>query len=238
MRRNRLGSIVLSLGLIACGMLGLAFALLGGWVGLQLWQLWPLSVVVVGFFLVSPPLFTRGKRGLGVLFIPGLPILATGGLLLFASVFWAWGAWSWLWPMVILGLAMGFLFAALHVRASGLLVPAIIIGANGALMQFCAVTGWWSIWRFAWAIEPLAVGLALLALYLNHRSPGLLIAGLVLCAIAALGFFQSVALTAFSLVVPVWLIWRLGGPMLLITSGFLVLLLSLLRRPRSPLAAE
>ena len=63
-------------------------------------RLWPSVVTAVGLCFVVPPFLVRGKRGLGALFIPGMPILTTGGILLLASVLNAWSVWAWLWPPV------------------------------------------------------------------------------------------------------------------------------------------
>jgi hypothetical protein len=200
------------------------------------WRLWPMIVVSVGLLFVVPPLLARGKRGLGGLFIPGVPILATGGILLFCSVFDAWEAWEWLWPQEVLALALGFLFAALYMRVIWLLIPGIIIGLNGLLFQVCAITGWWSVWSVAWTIVPLSVGLALLAVYLKQRSRGLLIGGLVLCGLAGVGLVESLIVVFVSAIVPTGWLWRWMGPVTLILVGALFLILSLLhRRPeRSP----
>jgi hypothetical protein len=92
---------------------------------------------------VLPPLAVRGKRGLGALFIPGMPTLATGLILLLASVFRRWDVWAWLWPLEVLALAAGFLVAAIYTRVIELVIPAIIIGLNRLLLQFCTVTGLW-----------------------------------------------------------------------------------------------
>ena len=64
----------------------------------SVWRLWPAIVVGVGAFFMLIPLLWPHKRGLGAFFIIGAPVLATGGILLFTSVFNVWGAWSWLWP--------------------------------------------------------------------------------------------------------------------------------------------
>jgi hypothetical protein len=224
-------SIVTSIILIMVGLLTLAFSLVGPVLGFRIWQLWPLIVVAAGALFVLPPLLVRGKRGLGGLFIPGMPILTTGTILLFASVFRTWDAWSWLWPQEVLAVALGFLFAAIYMRNVWLLIPAIIIGANGVLMQFCAITGLWSVWAVLWAIEPLSVGLALLAVYVKRRSAGLLVAGLTLCALAVLGAVESVAIVSLSALFPVWWLWKWVGPVSVILVGVGLLVWSLVRRP-------
>jgi len=228
---NKQLSIVLSIILIMVGLLTLAFSLVGPVLGFRVWQLWPLIVVAAGALFVLPPLLVRGKRGLGGLFIPGMPILTTGMILLFASVFRTWDAWSWLWPQEVLAVALGFLFAAIYMRNVWLLVPAIIIGANGVLMQFCAITGLWSVWAVLWAIEPLSVGLALLAVYGKRRSAGLLVAGLTLCALAVLGAVGSIAIVSLSALFPVWWLWKWVGPVTVILVGVGLLVWSLIRRP-------
>ncbi len=151
-----------------------------------LWRLWPLLVSALGLGLVLAP-FAFAPRGLKALFIPGLPILMVGALLLWGSIFNSWGIWGYLWPMVILALAFGFFLAALFMRNIWLLIPAIIVGMNGLVFQFCAVTGWWEAWSILWTIEPLSVGLALLVASGGQRR-GLLRAGTILVAVAGLAF--------------------------------------------------
>ncbi len=128
----------------------------------------------------------RWRRGLGILFIPGMPILTTGAILLLASVLNWWRVWKWLWPQEVLALALGCLFAAIYARQIWLLVPAIIIWLNGVLLQFCALTGLWEVWAVLWLIEPLAVGLVFLVVGGRTRSNGLLVAGLIVWGLAGL----------------------------------------------------
>jgi hypothetical protein len=236
---NKQISVLVGIALVLIGGLAMACVLatsvlgLGVW-GWGPWRLWPLVVISVGLLFVVPPLLVRGRRGLGGLFIPGVPVLATGSILLFCSVFDAWGAWEWLWPVEVLGLAVGFLFAALYMRVIWLLIPAVIIGLNGLLFQFCAITGWWSVWAVLWTIEPLSVGLALLAVNFRQPSTGLLTAGVALCVLAGLGFVESFAVVVLSWIFHTGWLWRWVGPVMLILAGCLVLILGLLHRPSSP----
>jgi hypothetical protein len=170
-------SAILGLGLILLGGLALmgnmgapvlGVSLSPFWPFAFLWRetvgrLWPVVVIGLGLLLAAPPVLHPTRRGLGVLFIPALPVLTTGALLLLASLFNWWGLWRWLWPQEVLALALGFLFAAIWMRAPGLAIPAILVGLNGMVFQLCAVTGWWEAWAVLWTIEPLAVGLGLLA---------------------------------------------------------------------------
>lgn len=195
------------------------------------WRLWPLAVVSLGLLLVALPFLARRRRGLGTLFIPGMPVLATGAVLLFTSVFGAWGAWRWLWPVEVVATALGFLFAALYTRALWLLIPAIVIGANGLLFQFCAITGWWNVWSVLWAIEPLSIGLALLVFGLTRRSKGLLVAGAVLLGLGGLSLIGMTAIMSLATVWPGSWLFNLVGPLAIIAAGLLLLILSLLHRP-------
>jgi hypothetical protein len=226
-------SLLVGITLILIGGLSLAFTLLMPRLGMRAWawgawQLWPLVVVAAGLLFVVLPLLVRGRRGLGGLFIPGVPILTTGGILLYASVLDAWHAWEWLWPLEVLAVAAGFLLAAVYMRAIWLLFPAIVVGANGALLQFCAVTGMWESWAVLWAIEPLSVGLAFLLINVRQRARGLFIAGLILCVVAAAGLIGMTA------VFPGWLLVNALGPAILVLAGVLMLAHSLVRRPVSP----
>jgi len=228
MKRQR--SITLSLVLILIGVAMLMLNLGGFFFGFRIWQLWPLLVLLAGLLFVLPPLLLSRKRGLGGLFIPGLPMLTTGAILLFASVFNRWHAWEWLWPLEVISLALGFLFAALYMRVIWLLIPAIIIGANGLLFQFCALTGLWRAWSVLWTVEPLSVGLALLAVNLKRPSAKLLTAGIILCVIAAFGFVGSVAIFSFSTFLPLWWLMKWGLAITLIVLGIGSLIWALSRR--------
>ena len=232
MERRKL--FIVGAALVLLGVLSLLIAgglsLLGFNLGAFVLRLWPSLVTAVGLCFVVPPVLVRGKRGLGALFIPGMPILTTGGILMLASVFNVWGVWAWLWPMELISLAMGFLFAAVYMRLIWLLIPATIVGLNGMVFQFCAVTGLWHWWSVLWVIEPLSVGLALLLVGLRRGIRGLTTAGLILCGIAAFLFMLML------LVLGAW--WPIGlmGPGLLILAGLAALGWGLLRPRIAPRA--
>jgi hypothetical protein len=223
-------SILVGAMLIVMGVLSLAFNLAAPALGLNVWRwgawrLWPLTVVSVGLLFVLSPLLAAGNRSLGALFIPGVPILTTGGILLFTSVFAVWGAWAWLWPLEVLGVAVGFLFAAIYMRVIWLLIPAIIVGANGLVLHFCAVTGLWEAWAVLWTIEPLSAGLSFLIISAKTRSTGFFAAGLIICSVAGVGMIGMTA------VFPWWWLTNLAGPAVLVLVGVLVLLSSTTHRP-------
>jgi hypothetical protein len=228
-------SVIVGGSLILLGVASLIFTSLLSLLGLDvarfMLRFWPGIISVAGLLFVAPPLLIRGKRGLGGLFIPGVPILVTGGILLVASVLDAWPIWSWLWPMEVVAVALGLALAAIYMRVLGLIIPAIIVGINGLVFQFCALTGLWSWWSVLWTIEPLSVGLALLLVGIRKSSRGLLKAAMILCAVAAAGFLLMVTILAGG-----WLI-RLVGPGLIVLAGVLVLLWGLARGRLLPRSA-
>jgi hypothetical protein len=214
-------TIVVGAGLIGLGLMWLMLSLVASLFGINLLgfalRFWPALVSAAGLAFVLPPFLVRGNRGLGGLFIPGVPILVIGGILLIASVLNAWSVWAWMWPMVLLSVALGFGAAALYMDVSGLLIPATIVGINGLVFQFCAVTGLWGWWSVLWTIEPLSVGLALLVFAARTHSPGTVKAGLILCAIAAAGFLLMMTILAGG-----WL-FGLVWPGVLILAGLVLL---------------
>ena len=226
-------SVLAGVALISLGVLSMAFTAglpIFGWGLFAIGRFWPLTVISIGLAFVLPPLFFRQRRGLGGLFIPGMPILTTGGILLFTSVLNWWSAWSWLWPLEVLSVAAGFVLAAIHMRVIWLLIPAIIVGANGLLFQFCAITGLWDVWAVMWTIEPLSVGLSLLLIGARKRRSGLMSAGLILCLVGGVGLIGMAALLSASWL---WFGWswlfRWIGPAVLILAGGLLLFVGLMR---------
>jgi hypothetical protein len=145
-----------------------------------------------------------------------------------------WGAWSWLWPLEVLSVALAFMLAALHMRVIWLMIPAIIIGANGLLFQFCAITGLWQVWAVMWTIEPLSVGMALLLVGARKRRSGLMMAGVLLCGIGGVGLLGMSAVVSTRWLMPGWQwLFRVAGPATLIVVGALLLFGGLAQRWRS-----
>jgi hypothetical protein len=129
--------------------------------------------------------------------------------------------------------AVGFLLAAIYLRVIWLLIPSIIIGANGLLFLFCAVTGLWQVWAVMWTIEPLSVGLALLLIGGLKQRRGLMTAGLLLCVIGGIGLLGMASLMSLAWFANwVWL-FRLLVPAGLVVAGLLILVWSLTRKTAS-----
>jgi hypothetical protein len=225
------GFILIAVGLMMMGLtVGMPMLGFSVWHIFEIWRFWPLTMIGVGLGFVLPPLLFRSRRGLGGLFIPGMPILTTGSILLFTSVLDWWGAWSWLWPLEVLSVAAGFILAALYLRVIWLIIPAFIIGANGLLFQFCAFTGLWEVWAVMWTIEPLSVGLALLLIGARKQRSGLMTAAIMLCCIGGVSFFGMAAILSVTWIAGwLWLL-RFVAPVVLVLGGVVLLLWSLTRQ--------
>jgi hypothetical protein len=173
----------------------------------------------------------------GAVFTGILLILIGGVFLLINLANWLFGAIgievdaSGLWPLILVIAGVVFYLPFLlwwRERQSwiGLLVPGTLLLANGLLLLYQSMTGHWETWAYAWTIEPIAVGLSLFLMYLlGKQDRGLLIAagivgGIGLVMLVIFGSFMGGPLI------------RIAGPLLLIASGGIVLLASLLR-PRT-----
>ena len=225
MKTERSLSLIFGAALIAIGMLSLLGNTL---LAMQAWRLWPLTVVIAGIALTLPGFLGLKKRGLGSFFIPGIPVLTTGGILLFASLFDNWNVWALAWPLEVIALALGFALAAIFMRVVGLAIPAMIIGVNGLMLAFCNLTGLWESWAILWPIEPLAIGLGLLIVSVINRSSGAKVAGMILTGIAGGGFFIASFISMFNDT-----ILRFAGPGMLIVSGLILVSAQWLKRPVS-----
>jgi hypothetical protein len=118
-------------------------------------------------------------------------------------------------------------------RVIWLIIPGFIVGANGLLFLFCAVTGMWDVWALMWTIEPLSVGLALLVIGARKKRPGLMSAGIVLCSIGGVSLLGMAAILSITWVAGwLWMV-RFVFPVALVFGGIVLLLWSLTRRSAS-----
>jgi hypothetical protein len=226
MKPERILSLIFGFGLLAIG--GLMFA--GNlFLVTQAWRMWPLVVIVLGLALTAPGFLAIASPGFGAFFMPGLPVLVTGGILMFASITGDWGVWALAWPLVVLAVALGFGLSAAFMRVPGLAIPAILIGANGLVLAFCNLTGLWGAWAILWPIEPLAIGLGLLVVGIAHRSPGANLAAMILIGLAGLGFFITSFIGVFNDT-----LLRFAIPGLLALTGLLLVGMNFLRREPAP----
>jgi len=222
MKSEKLFNLIAGVTLLAIGVIALAGNVL---LTTKAWKLWPLIVLLAGIGLTLPGFFGFWRRGYGSFFIPGIPVLTTGAILLYASVTNNWGVWSVAWTLEVLGLALGFALAAFFMRVPGLAIPAFIVGVNGLMLAFCAVTGLWKSWAILWPIEFLAVGLGLLALGMVNGSAGVKTAASILFTIAGGGFFISTFISTFNKG-----ILKFAVPVMLLFTGVLLTATFLMNR--------
>ncbi len=185
------GSLFVGLFLIVLGVLSLAGNLglsLGRQMPHNIYQLWSVIVIGMGLLFVMPPFFAPDNRALGGLFIPGVPILVTGGILFTASVMNNWGIWAHAWPLVVIAEALGLALGAIFIRVIWLMIPALIVGFVGLALQFTALTGFWATWAVLWTLVPLALGVAFLIIGIKEHRETLTTVGMGFCGFAGLAF--------------------------------------------------
>ncbi len=229
MKPDRTIFLVIGLGLIGIGALSFAGNMI---LQMEAWRLWPIVVILFGLGLTAPGLWGFKRRGLGSFFIPGIPVLTTGIILLVASLLNRPGVWAAAWPFEVTGLAFGFVLAAIFMRLPALAIPAFILGANGILLVFCNLTGLWQAWVLLWPIEPLSVGLGLLVLAFFKKSSGTRVAAVVLFFVAGAGFFAMSFISIFNAT-----ILRLGAPLMLVLTGILLAGLSFFKKTPEAVSA-
>jgi hypothetical protein len=164
-----------------------------------------------------------------MLILVGLFLLLTqtsGGLLSSAPRFQS--GWTAFWPLIIVLAGVAFLLPIAiwwdqRQAIAGLAIPGIILLVNGLMLLAQNLTGEWESWAYAWAVEPMAVGLGFAALYgLGHRHQGLLIAAGIVGG-SGLLFFLIFA-SAFGG------IFRWVGPLALIAVGAMIILRGVAQR--------
>jgi hypothetical protein len=231
MKSERIFNLIAGVTLLTIGVIALAGNV---FLATKAWKLWPIIIVLVGVGFTISGFLGISRRGFGSLFIPGIPVLTTGGILLFASLTNHWNVWAVAWTLEVLGLALGFALAAVFMRVPGLAIPAFIVGVNGVMLAFCAVTGLWQSWAILWPIEFLSVGLGLLTLGIANNSAGVKTAASVLFTIAGGGFFITTFISTFNTNA----ILKFAVPVMLLVTGVLLTTTFLLHRSSEPSTTE
>jgi hypothetical protein len=222
------GSMIIGVTLVVLGVLGLAGNLLVRLLGIDIlpgFHAWPILIIAAGLLFCIPPFIFLKRRGLSGLFIPGLPTLVTGFLLLVSSLSGKWSIWATLWPLEVISVGIAFTLMAIFLKIPWLMIPASIIGLTGLVLQFCASTGLWSSWAVLWAVVPLSVGLPLLIIGLVKKLEGVKLAGMIICGIAGIAF---AAMSSFILTTN--LFTQIIGPAVILGLGILLVVVAI-RRP-------
>jgi hypothetical protein len=222
-------SLLFGVTLIILALLALAGNLLWDASGIDLltsgFRTWPLAVVGAGLLFCIPPFLFRDHKGLAGLFIPGIPVLVTGGMLFAASTTGNWSLWGTWWALEVIALAVGFVLAAIFLRVVWLTIPASIIGFTGLVLLFCSITGLWISWAVLWTVIPFSVGLPLLVIGLFQKNEGVKLAGLIVTGFAGLAFTAMSAL----IVTSSWLT-KVAGPAVILLLGLFMVISSVLNK--------
>jgi hypothetical protein len=78
------------------------------------------------------------------------------------------------WPLIIVGIGVALLLAALLTWTPPLMVPAAILGGLGALLFWQNATdNWarWASWAYAWTLLPVFAGIGVLLMHLMYGNP-------------------------------------------------------------------
>lgn len=155
-------------------------------------------------------LILAGLYFFAVQFIPGLGIFALTGNN---------------WPLIVVGVGIALLVAALLTWTPGLLIPAAIVSGIGALLFWQNATQNFASWAYAWTLIPgsMGVGIFLMHLMQGNLRQGILAGGtpvvLSLVMFAIFGSFFG----ALGILGQYW-------PLLLILVGVIVLAQAFWRR--------
>lgn len=139
------------------------------------------------------------KRFSGTL-VAGVVLIALGLLSLLGQIFRGFPFWSYLWPLIIIGVG-GLFFVGMFAGGksfAGLAIPGTLIGGLGLMMFLQNLTGYWESWAYSWTIILVLVGLGIfiMGLYsedMHRRQAGLRVmkVGAILFIIFG-GFFELI----------------------------------------------
>ncbi len=161
--------------------------------------------VIVAVFLVLLGLYL-----LAVEFVPGLRILSINENN---------------WPLIVVGVGILFLLAALVTWTPNLMVPAVVVGGTGALLFWQNATNNWASWAYAWTLYPVFAGVGLFLSYVmqGNLRQGVRVGGPpILVGIVLFMVFGSF----LGGLLPLGQFW----PLILIVIGIAVLAQTFLRR--------
>jgi len=133
-----------------------------------------------------------GQRPVAAPAVLGFLLIALGAVVLLAreagfDMFEQIGTWG--WPLFVIVPGLLLLAAALvprPPRGIGFAIAGAIVTTVGALLLYQSRTGHWESWAYAWALIPMAAGLALIAYGLFSRSSSMVRGGTWMAGIAAL----------------------------------------------------
>lgn len=166
----------------------------------------------------------RGSLAFGLLLV-----LAGAFFLLmqFVPAFQSWVNTTMDWPWFIIGAGALLFVFGFAFMLPGMLVAACVVGGIGGLLYWQNLTGNWESWSYAWALIPGFSGVGiLLASLIDRTGEFTAMRGLdtIFSSLILFLIFGSF-LGGFNLLGSYW-------PLLLVLAGVMILLRTLLRRPK------
>lgn len=100
----------------------------------------------------------RGRRSA---LAGGIALILGGVLFLIIQIVPGWENWL-EWPMFIIGVGVLLLVIGLVTGATGMTIPACVVGGIGGILYYQNATGDWTSWAFAWSLIPGFVGVGII----------------------------------------------------------------------------
>lgn len=157
--------------------------------------------------------------------IPGIIIVAIGILFLLLNLFTK-PSMGTLWPLIFFLIAIGFYLPPLgwpqaRENLSAFFIPGSIMAVLGLIFLYNTLTGDWLAWAYMWSLIPAGVGMGLtLAAFFGQWGD----------EATRVGFWMlTISLAVFSVICTLFgsPIFKIIGPVLLISGGLLLFLRSM-----------
>lgn len=179
---SRTLELTVGLMLLVTGIIVLSSTWIGEWfatngLDTDLFEWWPMLLIVGSLFFLIPILFSRLSRRLRAgMVIPGVMLLLIGGALLYTSLNDAWDEWATLWTVIPFSLGLGMYAAGWLADLPAFKWIGAGLSAAGVVAYLALATAFGGeAFRLIGALGIIALGLALtvggLAQRLARKSP-------------------------------------------------------------------
>ncbi|MCL5985871.1 MAG: hypothetical protein M1371_04805 [Actinobacteria bacterium] len=165
MKKGQAALLIVAAILIMLGLLFLIENFLPSWMHITS-LIWPVIFLAGGFWF----LFTAASnhRKCWGLFMPGSILTALG--LIFLVTSYLPFTWSFLWPIILISIGIGFFLMMFFGRVFGLIIPAAIFCSLGIAFFIISVLASISsaAWSLLWPLIIVFIGAALMVIFLRH----------------------------------------------------------------------
>jgi hypothetical protein len=100
----------------------------------------------------------RGRRSA---LAGGIALILGGVLFLIIQIVPGWEGWL-EWPMFVIGVGVLLLVIGLVTGATGMAIPACVVGGIGGILYYQNASDDWTSWSFAWSLIPGFVGVGII----------------------------------------------------------------------------